>query len=56
MKWEVIWLPDAEQELARVWLNAPDRNVVTRSAHLIDVELQNDPERAGRVLRMVVVP
>ena len=48
MNWHVNWLPDTTQELAAVWLNAPDRNAVTRAAHLIDVQLQNDPENTGQ--------
>lgn len=34
-------------DLAAAWLNAPDRNAVTRAAHTIDLMLQRDPENAG---------
>ena len=47
MKWTVIWLPDAEQELADIWLNATNRAAVTHSSHVIDVLLKQDPENAG---------
>jgi len=47
MNWQVVWLPDAEDELTGAWLNAPDRSAVTQAAHLIDMQLENDPENAG---------
>jgi plasmid stabilization system protein ParE len=47
MNWQVIWLPDAEQELTDIWLTAPDRAAVTQAAHLINVQLEQDPENAG---------
>jgi plasmid stabilization system protein ParE len=47
MSWTVIWLPDAEQELADIWLNASDRASITRAAHIIDQILKHDPENAG---------
>jgi hypothetical protein len=48
MNWDVIWVPAAEQELADAWLNAPDRDAVTRAAHLIDVQLETGPNNAGQ--------
>jgi hypothetical protein len=47
MKYLVDWLPDAEQELADLWLNAADRSVITQAAYSIDQRLQDDPETAG---------
>jgi hypothetical protein len=47
MSWTVNWLPDAEQELADSWLNAPDRDAVTHAAQTIDELLQRDPLKAG---------
>jgi plasmid stabilization system protein ParE len=47
MKWTVIWLPDAEQELADLWLNSADRAAVTQSSHIIDSLLKQDPETVG---------
>lgn len=43
MNFTVDWLPDAEQELARLWLQAPDRATIRRSAHLLDLQLADDP-------------
>ena len=28
MSYSVVWSPEAEQELARLWLGAPDRDVI----------------------------
>jgi hypothetical protein len=47
MNYTVIWLPDAEQELAALWLAAADRARVTRAAHLLDQRLRRDPENEG---------
>jgi plasmid stabilization system protein ParE len=47
MKYTVILTPAAEQDLARVWMNASDRNAVTAASHLIDRLLANDPEKQG---------
>src|SRR5437016_5078269 len=40
MSFRVEWLPDAERELAAIWVNASDREAVTVAATLIDVELR----------------
>jgi hypothetical protein len=47
MKYTVVWIPDAEQELAAIWMAAPDRNAVTAAAHIIDTLLREDPETRG---------
>lgn len=47
MRYTVIWLPDAEQELAAIWLAAMDRRVVTQTAHTIDLLLRHDPDTQG---------
>jgi plasmid stabilization system protein ParE len=47
MKYDVIWLPDAEQELAEVWLNAPNRNLVSQAAFGIDLSIEADPNNVG---------
>ena len=36
MNFTVTWLPDAENELAEIWLTSTDRNAVTKSAAEID--------------------
>lgn len=47
MNYTVIWLPDAERELAALWLNAPNRVIVTKAAAVIDQMLERDPENEG---------
>lgn len=47
MKYTVIWLPNAEQELAALWLNAPDRGAVTKAAAVMDQLLEKEPENEG---------
>jgi hypothetical protein len=42
MKYTVIWLKSAEQKLADLWTNAPDRNAVA-AADVVDDLLQRDP-------------
>jgi hypothetical protein len=47
MSYTVEWLPDAEQELAAIWLGAADHTAVTSAAHRIDTRLLADPEHEG---------
>jgi len=47
MKFEVIWIPSAVQELAAIWLQASDRQAVTTAAHAIEKRLESDPENDG---------
>lgn len=47
MKFTVIWTPGAEQELARLWLNAIDRTDIAAAADQIDAGLVHDPHSAG---------
>jgi hypothetical protein len=47
MNYSVDWLPDAEQELADLWLLATDREAVTKASYLIDQRLGTDPENEG---------
>ena len=39
----VIWLVEAETQLAAIWLAASDRNAVTSAQAKIDTELSVDP-------------
>jgi hypothetical protein len=57
----VQWLPNAEQELAAIWMAAPDRDAVTRAAFSIDQRLQaNAPDegesRSDGVRVLLVAP
>jgi hypothetical protein len=60
MNYTVIWDPDAEQELARIWMSAPDPAAVTVAAHRIDQSLGRDPGGSGESrdepLRILLVP
>ncbi len=47
MSYQVFWVPEAEEELAAIWLDAADRNSIATAAHVIDTTLRLDPEAAG---------
>jgi hypothetical protein len=47
MNYTVLWDPDVEQDLASLWMNAPDRAAVTAAADRIDELLKTDPEQQG---------
>lgn len=47
MKYSVAWLSSAEQELTGIWLDAADRAAITRAAHAIDQQLQQDAHIKG---------
>lgn len=36
MRYTVIWTDSAEQDLAALWMAAPDRHAVTSAAHILD--------------------
>jgi hypothetical protein len=40
MTYTVVWLPDAEDELAALWLDAHNRDAVTRVSDVLDRRLQ----------------
>ena len=47
MKFTVIWLAGAEQELASLWTAGADRNQITAAADQIDAALAHDPTSFG---------
>jgi hypothetical protein len=47
MNFTVIWSAAAIQDLARVWMNATDRNAITSAANEIDQILSHDPQHVG---------
>ena len=47
MKYTVLWVPKAEQELAAIWMKSTRRRKVTTAAHRIDQRLRRNPETAG---------
>jgi len=46
-RYTVVWLEDAQDELARIWLDAEDRQVVTQASADIDASLAVDPASKG---------
>jgi hypothetical protein len=59
MTYDVIWDPDAEQELARLYMSAPNPQAVTNAADQIDLLLAQDPVGFGESredpLRILIV-
>jgi hypothetical protein len=47
MNFQVLWVSEAEEELAAIWIAAADRNAITTAAHVIDSTLRTDPQHAG---------
>jgi hypothetical protein len=47
MKWTATCRPSAQDDLARIWLNAADKQSVTDAADEIDRMLATDPRNAG---------
>jgi plasmid stabilization system protein ParE len=44
--WLVEWTPQAEADLARIYVDHPDlRNEITAVAHQVDNQLQTDPRQ-----------
>jgi hypothetical protein len=47
----VTWIESAQEELAQIWIDAPDRQAVTAATHAIDKELVEDAATKGSELR-----
>jgi hypothetical protein len=45
MRWTVVYLPDAEAQLADLWTRASDRQAVTDASDRLDRLLRDDPTR-----------
>lgn len=43
----VVWDPDAENELADLWVHAPDQQAIADAANRIDALLRVDPHLQG---------
>ena len=61
MKYTVVWMPSALNDLARLWNNAPDRHAVAAASDTIDAIVMNDPyahseSREGDSRIMIVPP
>ena len=46
----VVWVSDAEAELAEIWLASTSRDRIASASHAIDSTLANDAESAGIIL------
>ncbi len=46
-RYTVIWQIEARNDLAEIWLNAPDRSAVSEAANLIDIRLARSPHDDG---------
>lgn len=42
MKYSVIWSPEAEQELALLWIGTSNRDAITNAANSVDLILRDD--------------
>lgn len=49
MKFTVVATELADDQLARIWLQAPDRQQVADACNRIESLLKNDPHLAGRL-------
>jgi hypothetical protein len=47
IRYTVVWLESAQDELAELWIAAQHRNAVTTAAHAIDVLLSQDAPTQG---------
>ncbi len=47
MKFTVLWSPDAEDDLAAIWLDADDKNAITLAGNQIDASLLQDAHLQG---------
>ena len=60
MKYTVVWVPSAEQDLATLWMESADRNTMASAANTIDAVLREDPQQRGEsrfgAVRMLIVP
>jgi plasmid stabilization system protein ParE len=47
MRCTVVWLEDAQSDLAEIWLSEVDRNAVNLATSAIDQDLAVDPQEKG---------
>jgi hypothetical protein len=50
MNFEVYWLPEAEVELAALWLDSRDRKEFSRSTHRVEQSLRMNPGTIGDII------
>ena len=49
-RFTVVWHQEAEDELARIWLESAHRQAVSAAANTIDTQLADDPDAQGTYL------
>ncbi len=47
MRFAVVWMEMALDELAQIWIDADDKRDVTQAGNRIDLELAIDPDAKG---------
>jgi len=60
MIYTVLWQAVAENQLALLWIDAPDRDAITAAADELDALLRHDPHSQGESrsgsARLILVP
>ncbi len=60
MRWTVVWIPSTENDLANLWISAPDKAALAAAANIIDQELAKRPldvgEARGGNSRILIEP
>jgi hypothetical protein len=51
MKWTLIYLQQAQDQLATIWLKSSDQGDVTRAADLLEKQLRDDPYSSSSIAR-----
>ena len=47
MTYTVLWTPEAENDLATIWIESEDRKAVATAANAIDTLLREQPQSQG---------
>ena len=47
MKYSVVWIPDAETQLTRIWLESRDHQAIAEACEQIEQSLATKPLNAG---------
>lgn len=50
MRYPVEWEPEAQADLATIWLDAPDRTSVNLAERVVDRLLSRAPKHAGQLV------
>jgi plasmid stabilization system protein ParE len=51
MRYTVVWLPSAEEELANIWNGAADRQAVSRAANEIEILLRTSSQARAEMAK-----